>query len=61
MPIDFTLTAKQRDLQISARKFAHRVLAEVGPAPRYLATPEARFAVTRPFYEKRFAEASCTG
>jgi len=52
MPIDFTLTAEQRDLQLSARKFARRVLVEVGPATRHLPTPEARFAATRPFYEE---------
>jgi butyryl-CoA dehydrogenase len=56
MPIDFTLTAEQRDLQMSARKFARRVLTEVGPATRRLPTPEARFAATRPFYEEAIRE-----
>jgi nitroalkane oxidase len=56
MPIDFTLTAEQRDLQLSARRFARRVLSEVGPATRHLPTPEARFAATRPFYEEAIRE-----
>ncbi|WP_022724430.1 acyl-CoA dehydrogenase family protein, partial [Rhodopseudomonas sp. B29] len=56
MPIDFTLTPEQRDLQVSARAFARRVLAEVGPATRNLPTPEARFAETRPFYEEIIRE-----
>jgi hypothetical protein len=32
MPIDFTLTPEQRELQLSSRRFARRALAEVGPA-----------------------------
>ncbi|MDR3468691.1 MAG: acyl-CoA dehydrogenase family protein [Xanthobacteraceae bacterium] len=56
MPIDFTLTPEQRALQLSARTFARRVLPEVGPATRRLATPEARFAATRPFYEEAIRE-----
>lgn len=56
MAIDFTLTPEQRELQLSARKFARRVLPEVGPATRRLPTPEARFAATRPFYEEMIRE-----
>jgi alkylation response protein AidB-like acyl-CoA dehydrogenase len=52
MPMDFTLTAEQRELQLSARRFARRVLAEVGPATRGLPTPLDRFAATRPMYEE---------
>src|SRR5205823_3067991 len=52
MPIDFTLTPEQRELQLSGRGFARRVLAEVGPATRGLATPMERFVATKPMYEK---------
>jgi len=52
MAIDFTLTAQQRELQLSARRFAQRVLTEVGPATRGLRTPLERFAATRPMYEQ---------
>ena len=50
MPIDFTLTPAQRELQLSARRFARSVLTEVAPATRHLPTPLARFVATRPFY-----------
>ena len=53
MPIDFTLTREQRELQLAARRFARDVLAEVGPATRALRTPIERFAATRPMYEQR--------
>jgi butyryl-CoA dehydrogenase len=52
MPIDFTLTPEQRQLQLSARGFARQVLAQVGPATRGLATPMERFLATRPMYEQ---------
>ncbi|MGN1285986.1 MAG: acyl-CoA dehydrogenase family protein [Bradyrhizobium sp.] len=52
MPIDFTLTKEQRELQMSARSFARTVLSGVADATRHLATPAERFAATRPFYEK---------
>jgi nitroalkane oxidase len=52
MPIDFTLTSDQRELQQSARKFARSVLAGVAEATRHLPTPAERFAATRPFYEQ---------
>ena len=52
MPIDFTLTPEQRELQQSARQFARNVLAGVAEATRHLPTPAERFAATRPFYEQ---------
>ncbi|MFN5666158.1 acyl-CoA dehydrogenase family protein, partial [Bradyrhizobium sp.] len=52
MPIDFTLTKEQRELQMSARSFARTVLSGVADATRHLATPAERFAATRPFYEQ---------
>jgi nitroalkane oxidase len=52
MPIDFTLTPAQRELQLSARKFARSVLADVAPATRNLADAAGRFTATRPFYEQ---------
>jgi butyryl-CoA dehydrogenase len=55
MPIDFTLTAEQRRLQIDARTFAGDVLTQVAPATHDLPTPHARFAATRPFYEQAVA------
>ncbi|MDQ1046301.1 acyl-CoA dehydrogenase family protein [Streptomyces sp. V4I2] len=56
MAIDFTLTAEQRQLRESARDFAHKVLAEVGPATRHLSSPEERWKATRPIYEQVVAE-----
>ena len=52
MPIDFALTAEQRELQLKSRRFAREVLAEVGPATRDLTTPLQRFVATRPMYEE---------
>ena len=40
MAIDFTLTPEQRELSLAARDFARKVLTEVGPATRHLATAE---------------------
>jgi butyryl-CoA dehydrogenase len=54
MAIDFTLTAQQRELQRACRKFAKEVLADAGKA-ELLATPEERFAATRPTYEAMVA------
>ena len=56
MPIDFTLSDEQRELQRSARRFARTVLAEVGPATRGLPTPMERFCATRPMYEQLVRE-----
>jgi nitroalkane oxidase len=50
MPIDFTLTPEQRELQLSARRFARDVLSQVKSATDHLPTPELRFAATRPIY-----------
>jgi butyryl-CoA dehydrogenase len=52
--IDFTLTAQQRDLQLTSRKFAKEVLNEA-KAAELLATPEERFRATRPTYEAMVA------
>ena len=54
MAIDFTLTAQQRELQLTSRKFAAEVLAEA-KAAELLATPEQRFLATRPAYEAMVA------
>ncbi|MDM0071440.1 acyl-CoA dehydrogenase family protein [Variovorax sp. J31P207] len=51
MAIDFSLTPEQRQLQLSARRFAADVLSGVGPAMQHLATPRERFQATRPMYE----------
>ena len=52
--IDFTLTAQQRDLQLTSRKFAKEVLNEAKSA-ELLATPEERFLATKPTYEAMVA------
>ncbi|MFO1109075.1 MAG: acyl-CoA dehydrogenase [Bradyrhizobium sp.] len=54
MPIDFTLTAQQRELQRASRKFAKEVLGEARRA-ELLAAPEERFRATRPTYEAMVA------
>src|ERR1700751_4663265 len=48
------LTAQQRDLQLTSRKFAKEVLGEAKVA-ELLATPEERFLATRPTYEAMVA------
>lgn len=55
MSIDFTLTPAQRELQLSARKFAHATLAGVAGAIHGLASPQERFVATKPFYEELVA------
>jgi alkylation response protein AidB-like acyl-CoA dehydrogenase len=52
--IDFRLTARQRDLQLQARGFAREVLVGAAKA-EILATPEERFAATKPAYEAMIA------
>src|SRR5260370_12172377 len=52
--IDFTLTAQQRDLQLTSRKFAKEVLNEA-KAAELLPTPEERFLATKPTYEAMVA------
>ena len=54
MAIDFTLTAQQRDLQLTSRKFAKEVLNEARAA-ELLPTPEQRFLATKPTYEAMVA------
>jgi nitroalkane oxidase len=54
MAIDFTLTPKQRELQLGSRKFAKEVLAGAAAA-ELLATPEDRFLATKPIYEAMVA------
>jgi alkylation response protein AidB-like acyl-CoA dehydrogenase len=54
LAIDFTLTAQQRDLQLTSRKFAKEVLNEARAA-ELLATPEQRFLATKPIYEAMVA------
>ncbi|MES2532251.1 MAG: acyl-CoA dehydrogenase family protein, partial [Pseudomonadota bacterium] len=56
MSIDFTLTPAQRELQLSARKFAHATLAGVAGAIHGLASPQERFVATKPFYEELVAQ-----
>jgi nitroalkane oxidase len=52
--IDFRLTASQRELQLRSREFARDVLFPAIEAET-LATPEARFAATKPAYEAMIA------
>jgi len=52
--IDFTLTAQQRDLQLTSRKFAKEVL-NAAKAAELLSTPEERFLATKPTYEAMVA------
>jgi nitroalkane oxidase len=52
--IDFRLTARQRELQLQSRQFAREVLSPALGAEA-LATPEERFAATRPAYEAMVA------
>ncbi len=54
MAIDFRLTARQRELQLQSRQFAREVLSPALGAEA-LATPEERFAATRPAYEAMVA------
>src|SRR5215468_5600876 len=54
MAIDFTLTAQQRELQHTSRKFANEVLTEARRA-ELLATPEERFLATKPTYQAMVA------
>ncbi|MGV9870246.1 acyl-CoA dehydrogenase family protein [Rhodococcus koreensis] len=56
MAIDFTLTPQQRELQLSARDFAGKALADVGRTIRHLPTAEERFLATRPAYEDVVAQ-----
>ena len=55
MPIDFTLTPQQRELQLASRKFARDVLADAKGGAENLPTPEQRFLATKPVYEAMMA------
>jgi nitroalkane oxidase len=50
MPIDFTLSPEQQDLQLAARKLAADVLTPARAATHHLPTPEERFRASRPYY-----------
>ena len=52
MAIDFSLSAEQRELQQSARQFARENFSTIRQTIRPLTTPQARFAATRPTYER---------
>ncbi|MFC0452795.1 acyl-CoA dehydrogenase family protein [Rhodococcus jostii] len=52
MAIDFTLTAEQRELQLSARAFAEKTFGDIAETIRHLPTARERFAATRPAYEE---------
>ena len=54
MAIDFSLTSRQRTLQLESRKFAADVLASARTA-EFLPTPEERFGATKPVYEAMVA------
>src|SRR5580704_13049648 len=50
MPIDFSLSPEQRAVQERARDLARDVLTAARAATHGLATPEQRFAASRPYY-----------
>jgi len=52
MAIEFTLDPGQRRLRAAARQIAHDVLAGVSARTAGLASPEERFAATRPAYQQ---------
>src|SRR5260370_4977897 len=52
MAIEFTLDPDQRRLRAAAREIAHDVLAGVSARTAGLASPEERFAATRPAYQQ---------
>jgi nitroalkane oxidase len=54
MAIDFSLTSRQRTLQLESKKFAADVLASARTA-EFLPTPEERFGATKPVYEAMVA------
>lgn len=57
MAIDFTLTAEQRELQLSARAFAQKTFGDIAETIRHLPTARERFAATRPAYEEVVTQA----
>jgi len=54
MPIDFTLTPRQKEIQLQSREFAKDILGGVRSA-ELLPTPEERFLATKPSYEAMVA------
>ena len=54
MAIDFTLTPRQREIQLQSREFARDVVAGANSA-ELLPTPEERFLATKPIYEAMVA------
>src|SRR5256886_17111965 len=52
MAIEFPLGPDQRRLRAAAREIAHDVLAGVSARTARLASPEERFAATRPAYRQ---------
>jgi nitroalkane oxidase len=48
--IDFTLTPRQREIQLQSREFARDIVAGANSA-ELLPTPEERFLATKPIYE----------
>lgn len=50
MPIDFTLSPEQQQVQASARAFAKEVLAKVRETIAPIARPQDRYFATKPFY-----------
>jgi nitroalkane oxidase len=54
MAIDFTLTPRQRKIQLQSREFARDILTGANSA-ELLPTPEERFLATKPIYEAMVA------
>jgi nitroalkane oxidase len=54
MAIDFTLTPRQRKIQLESREFARDIVAGATSA-EMLPTPEERFLATKPIYEAMVA------
>jgi len=54
MAIDFTLTPRQRKIQLESREFARDIVAGAHSA-ELLPTPEERFLATKPIYEAMVA------
>jgi alkylation response protein AidB-like acyl-CoA dehydrogenase len=50
MPIDFTLSPEQQEIQRAARELATAVLTRAKAATHHLSTPQQRFDASRPFY-----------
>jgi alkylation response protein AidB-like acyl-CoA dehydrogenase len=50
MPIDFTLSPEQQQVQASARAFAKEILSQVHKTITPISKPEDRFFATKPFY-----------